>query len=190
MSHNYLTILAALVVVFIVFLQMIIILSRYTKVAPNQVLIVSGRKRHLPDGRVLGYRIVKGGGTFVLPVIEKVDVLSLDAVTIELPHTRAQSSNRMPVEVDCAAQVKINGDDASLVPAMEFFLGKNPAQMQNIIRPILEKYLVETLCKSNANDIAQNPVACAAAIQSACAGDLARMGLSVVSVSLRNVRNP
>jgi hypothetical protein len=58
---------------------------RYAKVGPNQVLIVSGRKHHLPDGTSVGFRIVKGGGTFVFPIIEKLDVLSLEVLTIEMP---------------------------------------------------------------------------------------------------------
>src|SRR5881409_3050331 len=62
------------------FIILWMVLSRYTKVGPNQVLVVSGRKhRYLdPDGteRARGFRIVKGGGTFVYPIIEKIDVLS------------------------------------------------------------------------------------------------------------------
>ena len=48
---------------------MVIALSRYVKVGPNQVLIVSGRKVQLPDGRCVGFRLVKGGGSFVLLTI-------------------------------------------------------------------------------------------------------------------------
>src|SRR5689334_11853874 len=75
-----------IVVVVIIFLA--IWASRYTKVGPNQVLVVSGRKHRYtdPDGTVLtrGFRVVKGGGTFVIPVIEKVDLLSLELLTIDV----------------------------------------------------------------------------------------------------------
>jgi len=64
-----------LVVVVVVFAA--IWASRYIKVGPNEVLVVSGRKHRYtdPDGSVQsrGFRIRKGGGTFVIPVIEKVD---------------------------------------------------------------------------------------------------------------------
>src|ERR1039457_7475944 len=65
MNPQYLTILAIAFVVVWIFAAIAIWLSRYTKVGPNQVLIVSGRKVQLPDGRFIGFRIVKGGGTFV-----------------------------------------------------------------------------------------------------------------------------
>src|SRR5665213_3500152 len=75
------SIIAAVVIVIVVFLLLYMIFSRYTKVGPNQVLIVSGRKHKLEDGSSVGFRIVKGGGTFVLPIFEKVDLLSLEPVS-------------------------------------------------------------------------------------------------------------
>ena len=65
MSGGIITV-AVIVIVIVLFLLVILVLSRYTKVGPNQVLIVSGRKHRLEDGSSqVGFRIVKGGGTFV-----------------------------------------------------------------------------------------------------------------------------
>jgi uncharacterized membrane protein YqiK len=72
-----LILLAIIVIPVVIIIGLVAVLSRYTKVGPNQVLVVSGRKRRYvdPDGTVgsRGFRIVKGGGTFVYPVVEKVD---------------------------------------------------------------------------------------------------------------------
>src|SRR5215472_16978326 len=73
---------------FVFFMMFAIWASRYTKVGPNQVLVISGRKHRIidPDGtaREVGFRIVKGGGVFVWPVFEKVDILSLELMTIDV----------------------------------------------------------------------------------------------------------
>ena len=164
------------------------LLSRYVKVGPNQVLIVSGRKIQLPDGRFAGFRMVKGGGTFVFPIIEKADVLSLEVTTIELPRSRAQTAAGRAVEVDGAAQVKIASDDASLVAAVELFLNKSPAEIKNIVRPVLEKHLLSVLARSSLDETMQNPAACAAKVQTSSSSDLDKMGLSLISFTLRNAR--
>ena len=65
MNPQLTPLLAAVILVLAMIVFMVIALSRYMKVGPNQVLIVSGRKVHLPDGRCVGFRLVKGGGTFV-----------------------------------------------------------------------------------------------------------------------------
>ena len=51
-----------------------------SKVPPNAVAIFSGRKHKLPDGRIVGYRMVRGGAAFRWPLLEQVDYLSLRAL--------------------------------------------------------------------------------------------------------------
>ena len=189
MNPNALAIIAAIIMVVIVFLNIVVVLSRYTKVGPNQMLIISGRKVQLPDGSVTGFRVVRGGGTFVWPIIEKAEVLSLEVLSVELLRFRARAAGGADLQVDFAAQVKITGDDASIVPATEYFLGKTSAEIKGIVQPVLEKHVVETLARTTAESIIQNPGAGAAAIQTAAAQEIAKMGMTIVSVNLRNPRN-
>src|SRR6266478_6079185 len=97
--------------------------SRYTKVGPNEVLVVSGRKHQYleADGGscIRGFRIVKGGGTFIIPVIEKADVLSLELLTIDVQTPEVYTSKGVPVRVDGVAQIKVKGDDISIATASE-----------------------------------------------------------------------
>src|SRR5438093_10560845 len=92
--------IAIVVIALVVFIGIAVVLSRYTKVGPNEVLVVSGRKHHYvdPDGtdRVRGFRIVKGGGTFVYPVVEKVDILSLELLTIDVQTPEVYTSKGVP----------------------------------------------------------------------------------------------
>src|SRR6185503_14383352 len=108
-------------IVFVIFIFIMVWASRYTKVGPNQVLIVSGKKKKVldPDGteRVRGFRVVKGGGTFVIPVLEKVDILSLELLTIDVQTPEVYTSKGVPVKVDGVAQIKVKGDDISIATA-------------------------------------------------------------------------
>ena len=70
-----------------------------------------GAGRH---AREVGFRIVKGGGTFVLPVLEKVDMLSLELLTIDVQTPEVYTSKGVPVKVDGVAQIKVKGDDISI----------------------------------------------------------------------------
>src|ERR1017187_8871549 len=126
------SIIAAVVIVIVVFLLLYMIFSRYTKVGPNQVLIVSGRKHQLEDGSSVGFRIVKGGGTFVLPIFEKVDILSLELLTIDVQTPEVYTSKGVPVKVDGVAQIKVKGDDISIRTAAEQFLSKGVDDIKNI----------------------------------------------------------
>jgi flotillin len=166
---------------------MLIWVSRYTKCGPNQVLIVSGRKIQLPDGSKVGYRIVKGGGTFVIPVVERADRLSLEIFTIEMPRVRIRMSNGGQVQADAAAQVRIKGDDLSIMRGSQYFLNKSPGDVKQIVQPVLEKHLHAVLGCRSAQSVESNAENCAAEVQTAGAADLDEMGLTIVSFSLRDV---
>src|SRR5213075_473321 len=134
---------AAFLFVFFVFIG--IWASRYTKVGPNQVLVISGRRHQIveADGtlRNVGFRIVKGGGVFVYPVVEKVDILSLELLTIDVQTPEVYTSKGVPVRVDGVAQIKVKGDDISIATAAEQFLSKGVDDIKNIAMQTLEGHL-------------------------------------------------
>jgi len=167
--------------------------SRYTKVGPNQVLVISGKKHRItdPDGNVrdIGFRIVKGGGVFVWPVFEKVDILSLELLTIDVQTPEVYTSKGVPVKVDGVAQVKVKGDDVSISTAAEQFLSKGVDEIKNIATQTLEGHLRAILGTMTVEDIYQNRDAFASKVQEVAAGDMANMGLTIISFTIRDIRD-
>ena len=167
--------------------------SRYTKVGPNEVLVISGRKRHMvdPDGtaRDVGFRIVKGGGVFVWPVFEKVDILKLELMTIDVQTPEVYTSKGVPVKVDGVAQIKVKGDDISIATAAEQFLSKGTDDIKSIAMQTLEGHLRAILGTMTVEEIYQNRDAFASKVQEVAAGDMANMGLGIVSFTIRDIRD-
>jgi flotillin len=184
---------AAVGIVVVIFLFAAIWASRYTKVGPNQVIVVSGRKRKYvePDGSIAlrGFRIVKGGGTFVIPVLEKVDVLSLELLTIDVQTPEVYTSKGVPVKVDGVAQIKIKGDDISIATAAEQVLSKSIDDIKNVATQTLEGHLRAILGTMTVEDIYQNRDQFASKVQEVAAGDMANMGMGIVSFTIRDIRD-
>src|SRR5690242_16639384 len=178
---------------FVFFMFIAIWASRYTKVGPNQVLVISGRRHHLIDpdgtGRDVGFRIVKGGGTFVVPMLEKVDILSLELMTIDVQTPEVYTSKGVPVKVDGVAQVKIKGDDISIATAAEQFLSKTTDEIKSVAMQTLEGHLRAILGTMTVEEIYQNRDAFASKVQEVAAGDMANMGLGIVSFTIRDIRD-
>lgn len=189
MDPQYIFIAIAAAIILMMIVLMAIVLSGYRKVGPNHVLIVSGRKVQLPDGRISGFRIVKGGGTFVFPLIERTDTLSLEPVTVDMTRVPAQAIDGRLMKADCVAQVKIKGDDASIVAAIEYFLNRNQTEIKGIVRPILEKHLNRVLGSSRIDEDIHNPVAYATKVQTSASADLGQMGLNLISFTIRDIRS-
>src|SRR5438876_2270616 len=187
------TVVAVFGIVLVIIIFMAIWASRYTKVGPNQVLIVSGRKHRITDAdgtlQYRGFRVVKGGGTFVIPVIEKVDVLSLELLTIDVNTPEVYTSKGVPVRVDGVAQIKVKGDDVSISTAAEQFLSKGVEEIKNIATQTLEGHLRAILGTMTVEDIYQNRDAFASKVQEVAAGDMANMGLTIISFTIRDIRD-
>ena len=181
--------------VFVILLFVIggIFANRYTKVGPNEVLVISGRKRKItdPDGnlRQVGFRIVKGGGVLVWPVLEKVDILRLELMTIDVQTPEVYTSKGVPVKVDGVAQIKVKGDDISIYTAAEQFLSKATDDIKNIAMQTLEGHLRAILGTMTVEEIYQNRDAFASKVQEVAAGDMANMGLGIVSFTIRDIRD-
>lgn len=184
---------AVLSIVVVIFLFMMIWSRRYTKVGPNQVLIVSGRRHVFLDAEgqsfTRGFRVVKGGGTFILPVIEMSNLLSLELLTIDVQTPEVYTSKGVPVRVDGVAQIKVKGDDVSIATAAEQFLSKGTEEIKNIAMQTLEGHLRAILGTMTVEDIYQNRDAFAQKVQEVAAGDMANMGLGIVSFTIRDIRD-
>jgi flotillin len=144
-----------------------------------------------PDGTVreVGFRVVKGGGVFVWPVYEKVDILSLELLTIDVQTPEVYTSKGVPVKVDGVAQIKVKGDDISIATAAEQFLSKGTEEIKNIAMQTLEGHLRAILGTMTVEEIYQNRDAFASKVQEVAAGDMANMGLGIVSFTIRDIRD-
>jgi flotillin len=186
-------IVAGVVLGIVILAVFIAVMSRYTKVGPNEVLVASGMKHKYvdPDGTVRprGFRIKKGGGTFVVPMLEKVDILSLELMTIDVQTPEVYTSKGVPVRVDGVAQVKIKGDDISISTAAEQFLSKTTDEIKSVAMQTLEGHLRAILGTMTVEEIYQNRDAFASKVQEVAAGDMANMGLGIVSFTIRDIRD-
>lgn len=172
----------ACAVVFIMFV--VAMAKRYVKVGPNQVLIISGRNR---GGR--GFRIVQGGGTFVVPIVEKAEVLSLELMTLDVKTPEVYTVTGVPVVVDGVAQIKVRGDAESIATAAEQFLSKPQAEIMRIALQTVEGHLRAILGTMTVEEIYKNRDAFAQRVQEVATSDMANMGLEIVSFTLRDIRD-
>jgi flotillin len=149
--------------------------------------VLSGRKRKLADGRVVGYRMVKGGAALKFPLLERVEYLSLNVMTIPLEIKRAYTQKGVPVSVKAVANVKIRSDDTSLQAAAERFLEMTHDQMQRVIFQTLEGHLRSILGTLTVEEINCDRQSFAQKLTSEAASDLEKMGLGVDVLTIQEI---
>jgi len=131
----------------LLFFSYLVIRVRYKKAGPDEALIVYGRRKlfgtkvRSEKGEIEGFRIIRGGGTFVWPAWEQYEILSLRMMTLEVDLPHVYTVQGIPINVKAVAQVKVQGDIEHIRSAAEGFLGMPVDEIQATIKETVAGHL-------------------------------------------------
>jgi len=169
----------AVVAVITVLLIMVVIGTMYRRVSPNRALIVYGAG---------GTRIVTGGGKLVWPLFQSYQELSLELMSFDVaPSQDLYTSQGVAVNVEAVAQIKVKSDPESIRTAAEQFLTKTQQEREALIRLVMEGHLRGIVGLLTVEQIVKEPEMVAGRVRQTVADDLSKMGLEVVSFTIKKV---
>ncbi|MCH9684168.1 MAG: flotillin family protein [Deltaproteobacteria bacterium] len=154
---------------------------------PNEVLVFSGRKQSLPDGTQVGFRVVRGGRSFRVPLLEKVDSMDMTVMPIDIKIRGAYAKGNIPINVDAVANVKLTNDEQQVHHAIERFLGRPRDQIRSVAKETLEGTLRGVLALLTPEEVNHDRQKLADNLKSEVADDLGLMGLSVDTFKIQHV---
>jgi flotillin len=155
--------------------------SLYRKAAPNEALVVYGFRKT---------RTVVGGGTVIFPVFENYRSLSLELMSFDVaPQQDLYTNQGVAVTVEAVAQLKVKSDAISIRTASEQFLTKTPQQREGLIRLAMEGHLRGIIGQLTVEQIVKEPEMLADRMRATCAKDVNKMGLEVISFTIKEVRD-
>jgi flotillin len=153
----------------------------YRKAGPHEALVVYGFR---------GTRIVKGRGTVIFPMVENYRGLSLELMSFDVaPQQDLYTRQGVAVTVEAVAQIKVKSDPESIQTAAEQFLTKNPQEREGLIRLVMEGHLRGIIGQLTVEEIVKAPEMVAERMRSTCADDMNKMGLEVISFTIREVKD-
>jgi flotillin len=153
----------------------------YRKAGPNEALIVYG---------IRGPRVITGHGTMIFPMVENCRELSLELMSFDVaPQQDLYTNQGVAVTVEAVAQIKVRSDQPSILTAAEQFLTKNPQQREGLIRLVMEGHLRGIIGQLTVEQIVKEPEMVGERMRNTCAGDMSKMGLEVVSFTIKEVRD-
>jgi flotillin len=157
------------------------IAKMFRKAGPNEAIIVYGFR---------GPRVVKGHGTVIFPMVESSRQLSLELMSFDVaPQQDLYTKQGVAVTVEAVAQIKVRSDQESILTSAEQFLTKTPPQREGLIRLVMEGHLRGIIGQLTVEQIVKEPEMVADRMRATCADDMSKMGLEVVSFTIKEVRD-
>src|SRR6266704_137809 len=153
----------------------------YRKAGPHEALVVYGFR---------GTRIIKGRGSVIFPMVENCRMLSLELMSFDVaPQQDLYTRQGVAVTVEAVAQIKVKSDPESIQTASEQFLTKGPAEREALIRLVMEGHLRGIIGQLTVEEIVKQPEMVADRMRATCADDMNKMGLEVISFTIKEVRD-
>src|SRR5205823_3845101 len=164
-----------------VMLLMSMLARLYRKAGPHEALVVYGFR---------GTRVVKGHGTIIFPMIENCRGLSLELMSFDVaPQQDLYTKQGVAVTVEAVAQIKVKSDTESVLTASEQFLTKTDQEREGLIRLVMEGHLRGIIGQLTVEEIVKQPAMVSDRMRSTCADDMNKMGLEVISFTIKEVRD-
>src|SRR5260221_519540 len=153
----------------------------YRKAGPHEALIVYG---------LGGTRVVQGRGAMVWPMVQSARELSLELMSFDVaPQQDLYTKQGVGVTVEAVAQIKVKSDHESILTAAEQFLTKTPPEREGLIRLVMEGHLRGIIGQLTVEEIVKQPEMVGDRMRSTCASDINKMGLEVISFTIKEVRD-
>src|ERR1700694_1917501 len=177
---NQAFVIAGLMILVLMFI-LAAIAKMFRKAGPHEAIIVYGFR---------GTRVVKGHGTVIFPMVESSRGLSLELMSFDVaPKQDLYTKQGVAVTVEAVAQIKVKSDPESILTAAEQFLTKPPQEREGLIRLVMEGHLRGIIGQLTVEQIVKEPEMVGERMRSTCADDMNKMGLEVVSFTIKEVRD-
>lgn len=165
----------------------LVIRNLYYICQPSEVLIFAGSPTKTSDNKTVGYRLVKGGSSIRVPLLEKTFRLDLTNIIIELKVANAYSKGGIPLAVEGVANIKIAGEEPTIHNAIERLLGKTRQEIEQFAKETLEGNLRGVLASLTPEQVNEDKIAFAKSLLEEAEDDLEKLGLILDNLQIQNI---
>jgi flotillin len=153
----------------------------YRKAGPNEAIIRYGFG---------GPKVIIGHGALIYPMVQHTKTLSLELMSFDVaPSQDLYTMQGVAVTVEAVAQIKVRSDMESIMTSAEQFLSKSPQEREGLIRLVMEGHLRGIIGQLTVEQIVKEPEMVGERMRATCAEDMSKMGLEVVSFTIKEVRD-
>ena len=154
---------------------------------PNEVVVLSGRKRKTKSGQELGYRVLTGGRGIRIPILETIKRIDVTTMPVPVKVTNAYAKGGTPLDIQAIANVKISSNPKVVGNAIERFLDQDRSEIVRVARETLEGNLRGVVATLTPEELNENRLQFSQRIASDVSRDLNKLGLQLDTLKIQNI---
>lgn len=165
----------------------VVIRNFYYICQPSEILIFAGNRTPVQGRQSVGYRLVKGGSSLQMPLLERTFRMDLTNMIIELRVANAYSKGGIPLTVEGVANIKLAGGEPTIHNAIERLLGKSREEVERLAKETLEGNLRGVLASLTPQQVNEDKIAFAKSLLEEAEEDLEKLGLILDNLQIKNI---
>ncbi|MDJ0532440.1 MAG: flotillin family protein [Xenococcaceae cyanobacterium MO_207.B15] len=154
---------------------------------PNEVVVLSGRKRKTKSGQEIGYRVITGGRSIRIPILETIKRIDVTTMPVPVKVTNAYAKGGTPLNIQAIANVKISSNPSVVGNAIERFLDQDKSEIVRVARETLEGNLRGVVATLTPEELNENRLEFSQRIASDVSRDLSKLGLQLDILKIQNI---
>mgnify|MGYP000408301344 CR=1 FL=1 len=172
----------------LVFFVLILIISKIIVICrPNEIMVISGRQHRLPDGSMVGYKVLHGGRGIRIPVLETMERMDMRLIPVQVEVQNAYSRGGIPLMVHAIANVKVSSNPRYMRNAIERSLSMTPAQIGAVAQQTLEGVLREVVSELTPEEVNEDRLKFAGTLVKCAEDDFNKLGIELDVLKIQSV---
>ena len=177
------------VIAFVLILSTVVVISRYVKCKPNEILIKYGKLGSSKADAVRSAKIVHGKGTFIVPIVQGYATMSLEPIQMNLDFKGALSAENIRVDVPTNLTVAIDTEDAMMQTAAERLLGMDQRAIQNLVSEVIYGQMRIVIAKLTISEMNTDRDKFQQMISENVTNELKKYGLKLMNINIVNIQD-
>jgi flotillin len=170
--------------IFLVFLTLMFLVSRYKRCPSDKILVIYGRTSGGSSAKCIA-----GGAAFVWPVIQDYEYLDLTPISIDVDLRNALSRQNIRVNVPSRFTVAISNKEGVMLNAAERLLGKSQQEIRDIAKDIIFGQLRLVVATMDIEEINSDRDKFLTNVSQNVGTELRKIGLELINVNVTDIED-
>ena len=172
----------ALVIILTLLLIVGCILKAWKKVPPDKAAVIVG---------IGAQKVVHGGGKMVIPGFQRMDVITLENIQINVSISKTKTRLGVPINANGVLIVKVKAEEESIKTAVQQFCSDSEQEtkraIQNIVMEVATGKLREIVSRMSVEELYDDREKFSADVQRVVDTALGTMGLEIKSFTINDI---
>jgi flotillin len=176
--------LVTALVVFVLFVSLVVLISRYKRCPSDKILVVYGK-----TGQERAAKCMNGGATFVIPVLQDYAFMDLQPISIEVDLRSALSKQNIRVNVPSQFTVGISTEPGVMDNAAARLLGMDTDSIKDTAENIITGQLRLVVATMDIEEINADRDKFLDSVFVNVEGELNKIGLKLINVNITDIED-